>query len=649
MSVNIVIPTDQGEDAQNTKSGCREAKDAKNPRVGKWKSERGQENPAKSRSSCFLFGYSSMSLWRFCFYCLMAYNWFISYHGPFERLSEFTTYDHTEWIYDFAPRTSQDAEKIRYFGTLVAVISTFNNSATVIFAFMTGQSIFTNIVLFINHNYLFFLLSTLMAFYCNCRKDDNHGKACWIHAIRGQIVVVYAFASLWKFDSDWLSGQIVKGIFISFEEQGDHRGVPWSALNKTFPWLFRLIGLSGLCLDFMLFFVLMFLPPGHKLQQVGFLFHGFTGYTMAQRIGYSFPIGMIFAGLLFQRSDVIEKAQESLGGDTLSHAKWLAMQFRMRPDDPDAGRIQHGVKKKNLLPIVFLVVQWLIPLRMPIVSRGEFRHTFEGYRWSWTMMLHSKSTFHSPGLSYMTLRAKCGNLYFPNQAAAQSPVIDIQSLPYEMLLQNNLRTLSVLQMFPRQMPKVAGTVAELSSLDGACNAIKGLQMTTSYFASTNEGPYHRLIDPTSNLLEVHRTHMNLPWLSKLWYAIIDKAPRGQEFILRGAGSIDIPSKKKMTSDEVTFVDRSPCLQVDPIRIQINNFDIEFDSTSGVDRLVLMGCNDVALKECKELIIHKGEKMSIPAIRSVTIGIHRYENLGISCSETTKEDLVIKLTNLSLPK
>jgi hypothetical protein len=54
-----------------------------------------------------------------------------------------------------------------------------------------------------------------MAIYCNC--GTNAG---WIHALRGQIVVVYAFASLWKFDRDWIDGTIVKGIFLSFEEQG---------------------------------------------------------------------------------------------------------------------------------------------------------------------------------------------------------------------------------------------------------------------------------------------------------------------------------------------------------------------------------------------------------------------------------------------
>eukprot|EP00536_Pseudo-nitzschia_multiseries_P019570 jgi/Psemu1/232921/e_gw1.5610.1.1 len=607
----------------------------------------GGQSPENSTPSPFFFGYSALSIWRFAFYCLMAYNWYISYHGPFGRVSQFSTYNHAEWVFDFAPKTPEDTGRIRWFGVAVALVSTYSDSATVVFAILTGQHIFTNIILFINHNYLFFLLSTLMAFYCNCGKDNNHGKAGWIHALRGQIVVVYAFASLWKFDSDWLSGQIVKSIFLGFEKQGVHRGVPWSAMHESFPQIFVFIGLSGLILDFMVFVALMFLPPGHKLQALGFLFHGFTGYTMAQRIGYSFPLGMIFASLLFRKSYIVEKDQESLGGDTLSHAKWLALQMRLARENSNRTDTQHITKKRHLLPLLFLVVQWLIPLRMPLVSLGEFKHTFEGYRWSWTMMLHGKASFHSLGLSFMTLRPLCGSSFFPNPMADRNQFCDVQSIPYEIAFEQSPRSLSVVQMFPRQMPKVAAAVAEAFNLKSGCPF--EFKIKTSYFSSTNQGAFHRLIDPTSDLMEVHRTHKSLPWLSKLWYAIIDKAPPGQEFILRGAGSIGLPLQTKNSKEVVTFVDRSSCLQVDPIRIHYNNFYFEFDSPSEVDfRLVLRGCQDVDLRNCKERIVNRGEKVRVPAIRTAMIGIDSGEDLGRSCSETTKEDVIIKLTNIATP-
>ena len=318
-----------------------------------------------------------------------------------------------------------------------------------------------------------------MAIYCNCGKDNIHDKAGWIHALRGQIVAVYFFASLWKLDSDWVDGEIVKGIFLSFEEQGVNRGIPWSKIYSAYPNVFVFVALSGLLLDLMLFLVLMFLPPGHKLQSVGFVFHGFTGYTMSQRIGYAFPIAMILASLFFQRSDIIDKDQATYGGDTLSHAKWLMVQMRSLISRPHSKGSERVVKKRHIFPLLWLLCQWLIPLRMPIMSRLEYKHTFEGYRWAWTMMLHAKGNVHSNGLSFMTLRPHCGGSPYPNPFAPQNPFLDIHSFPYEQGLQGAVRSSTVIQMFARVMPKVANQANEM--IKDSCKRTK-MKMTTSYFS-----------------------------------------------------------------------------------------------------------------------------------------------------------------------
>eukprot|EP01047_Picozoa_sp_COSAG01_P035702 COSAG01_NODE_2755_length_7137_cov_3.530548_2_plen_432_part_00 len=52
------------------------------------------------------------------------------------------------------------------------------------------------------------------------------------------------------------------------------------------------------------------------------------------------------------------------------------------------------VQRVSVVGWVF--VQLCIPLRMPLISSGEFSRTAEGYRYSWTMMLHSK-TMHMEG------------------------------------------------------------------------------------------------------------------------------------------------------------------------------------------------------------------------------------------------------------
>jgi len=171
--------------------------------------------------------------------------------------------------------------------------------------------------------------------------------------------------------------------------------------------------------------------------------------------------------------------------------------------------------------------------------------------------------------------------------------------------------------------------------------------------STNNGPFHRIIDPTVNLLDVYKAHSKLPWLSKLWNAIRDKAPAGKQFILRGSGSIRVPIDiekvhKGDDKGEIVLVDRSPCLQVDPIRIHSNAFELEFDSDSPIDfRLSVKGCQGLDREtNCQEMHLEKGNKIQVPPFRTVSIGIDARRDLGgTSCSETKQEDVVIKLTNV----
>ena len=325
-----------------------------------------------------------------------------------------------------------------------------------------------------------------MAIYCNCNKNNIHDRSGWHHALRGQIIVVYAFASLWKFDIDWIDGTIIKGIFLSFEDQGVHRGIPWHQLYDTYgPNLFVFLGCSGLLLDFILFVVLMFLKPGNKLQSVAIIFHGFTGYTMSQRIGYSFPLAMILASLLFQPSNIIDQDQIDIvggsrgrgRGDTLSHAEWLLLQIVGSKSTTTLQKKR--LRRRHILPLIWLLFQWLIPLRMPFISNFEYKNTFEGYRWSWTMMLHGKVNMHSPGISFMTLRPTCNGNPYPNPQATNNPFWDIHSFQYEDHLQSSIRAQTVMQMFPRQMPKVFHQVNEI--IGDQCTTTD-MVMKTAYFS-----------------------------------------------------------------------------------------------------------------------------------------------------------------------
>ena len=107
-------------------------------------------------SSIIIFGkkyvYTSFTLWRIAFYLLMAYNWQKIFHGPLGGpWHDSMTYDHTEFIYNkLAPTTIESAEKLRWFGFIIALSSIFNNRTTILFAILTGQHIFTSLIMFIS-------------------------------------------------------------------------------------------------------------------------------------------------------------------------------------------------------------------------------------------------------------------------------------------------------------------------------------------------------------------------------------------------------------------------------------------------------------------------------------------------------------------
>ena len=417
--------------------------------------------------------------------------------SPFERAF---AYAHMEWFTErFAVTTEEGATAVRTAGVALALLSTRYDWPTLPFAALWFHHVFVVITNFVNHNYLFWLLSTLTAVYVHAG-----GKEGWLHALRWQVAVVYMYSTLWKLHYDWLDGTIVRLIFLSFEEQGVARNVPWRALEQAVPHIFGIVAIVGVCLDAALFLVLVFGRPGAKAQWLVVIFHAFTAITMAQRIGYAFPLCMCAAGMLFERFGRRDR---------------LSLWERGMPRG---------------LPAVWIAVQLLLPLRMPIVSNLEFKATGEAYRFSWTMMLHSKQTLWEGGLG---LRAHCGG---------QSHVVPVTKMV-------GGRGRAAIDTYPRQIAPFAAAV-----VDTACGGVGEVYGTV--FTSINDGPFVRLVDPTVELVKAHRATRHLAYTTKLWKALVDK-PADKEFLLRRAATLSTGRNVGW----IRFVDRAACLYADPLR------------------------------------------------------------------------------------
>ena len=669
---------------------------------------------------------------------------------------------------------------------------------------------------FVNHHYLFALLSTLMAAFCNARAPST--RRAWLLALRWQVATVYFFASLWKCHRDWVDGTIVRGIFLSFEEQGVARDVPWAMLEKTIPHLFPCVAVTGLLLDASLCAVLALARPGSTKQWVGLVFHAFTGFTMSQRIGYAFPVTMIASALAFQPADVGGRRKDDTalvfllcpewlrrrhgggGGEqaaravavpatkarllkTASAAKDLeaivAKGGKVTTDVKDSKEVEDseattfeaataakapetkeakdvkdseepyimdfddvGTSSTNestgggalgnvaglnphkssvvtnqaddacmrdstttmsssittsastststttssstsrcskipplgvMLATLWIVFQCLFPLRMPIISGMEFPQTSEGYRFSWTMMLHSKHSEVAHGVPLFSFSLYCGAIPFREERTEENPHWDPRGVPNSLLGE---RGMAAATMFPRQLPRITKGLANILP-DGFCASLherpgmgggrfgkttkkkkkltkketaynNRLRMHMTMFSSINDGPFVRLIDPTVDLLAVHRAKQNLPYLTKLWLALVDKPPTpAHEFILRGATLLKVESQTSHwvkdekgvrlgggakpgagagSSDDdddgdddddddaggvaatndgtgdtppkwITIVDRTPCLRADPLRFL--NLPIVLRVERSPVQLEMHGCKDVHEKNCDE--------------------------------------------------
>lgn len=530
-------------------------------------------------------------LFRILFYVVMALlNWSHLDHQGCHEWKKVFSYYHIMWLSDLCMPTPFWSTVWKYGGSLVALLATYFDAATVVFAIMQNHYVYSYITNFVNHDYLFGLIAVLLSLYCY---SPNNNKLAWLHALRGNICVVYFFAALWKLITPtWLDGTICKSIFTSFEEQGVASGVPWSWLESQIPYLFNHIAIVGLLLDAMLAAALLFLPIGHVFQQVGVLFHGFTAFTMAQRIGYAFPATMLASGLLF-----VPTSEEAPPNS--SHAGWMRNNWRRYP-----------------YVTLWLLLQWLMPARMPFVSHGLYMYTGEGYRFSWTMMLHARDAYAGPGLNFLSLRPTCGGkiLAMPTEYPHH---LDTHSAPFERMV--GMRGMAALHMFPRQLPHVAHQIKTM--VQQACLHPDGVAVYGTLLGRVDNGPFHRLVDPEQDLAKTHVALVELSPLESVVRATLDKAPPGDEFMLANVGSYSRQHPRRweqfteiMGGGLLHFVDRIECLAIDPIGFFGQGVQVAIEESP--IPLLVKTCRDLQQTDCSTRSLNRN--MSIPPMASTHI-------------------------------
>jgi hypothetical protein len=356
------------------------------------------------------------------------------------------TYDQFEFFYDLAPKLgdpvwgAEASQMLHILGIMAGVCAMVGGIPAVSFSFEMGGSLvlllyafrfFTFVQAFTNHNYLFLLLGILVVvsgggcyyppnMFKGNKKEQERGlkrliqKSEWgAVMIRIQYAIIYFYASVWKMTPDWIDGSICKNIFLSFHKQGVSRGVPWNDLYEEFgDKLFVLVAIGGLLLDSSMFVALTWRRPSRKSSQLfgilSVMFHGFVCFTMSQRIGYTFPVCCLAGSLIFQPIGNDDPKEEESYAQSKKDDDYTVKKTSSSTSgvqDTDEGNLVEWINRyaagtkaarasrgQRIFALLWALFQVGIPARMPIISKGTFPFTARCYRFSWTMMLHSRSS-----------------------------------------------------------------------------------------------------------------------------------------------------------------------------------------------------------------------------------------------------------------
>ena len=547
-------------------------------------------------------------------------------------------------------------------GTIAGVVAALGGIPTMPYSYEFAASVSVFLYLFrflalvemfTNHCYLFALLGFLMILSGGgsyfppppSTSPTDHARLIqrseWgALLIRIQYAVVYFFASIWKMTPDWLDGTICKNIFTSFEEQGVSRGVPWNMLYEEFgPPLFRLVALGGLMLDSGMFLALALRRPDPKTTKLfsilSVMFHGFVCFTMSQRIGYTFPTCCLAGSLIFQpigtsegeaRDDSVKEESYALSkkdddyqatnNDSTNPSTHNDNQHpdTSKKEGPDEANLIDWIirftrgdekarasKRQRYFALFWFAFQMAMPLRMPIITRGAFQFSGRCYRFSWTMMLHSKNAIltHSGYLPDRTGAPSDQQFFLPIDMVQLFPecadVVPIMRTTYApasvfrhadprtipMISENNgvigVRQRALLEQFPRYIARVAGGWSDVlyHKFPEACqnkaqNETRRISVYgVVYTKLNNKGAFCRLFIPDVNLALADQARAERSFWETFKGVLLDLGPPGYEYMLtKGIGSMNlkVEGHRKALLDlypdvkRIEFVaDRTQCL------------------------------------------------------------------------------------------
>jgi len=264
---------------------------------------------------------------------------------------------------------------------------------------------------FNNHYYLISLLAFLMigmpadrcwALRWPHRSTDGRVPYWCVFLLRAQFLIVYLYASIAKFNADWLTGEPMIATGRTLLETAE-RWVPLPASLEAIH-VSLALAWTGLVFDMLIGFLLLL--PRTRLLAVAMLgvFHGINQLTL--------PIG-VFPFLGFTGSLIfLDPSWPVQLGRWLRAPKWIPpdpnwcrwgavmvpglgalLGWRLPEDSANNDRSVKPTRLVTGLVAAWLVFQVVAPLRHLFIP-GDASWTEEGQMFAWRMMLRQKTSGH---------------------------------------------------------------------------------------------------------------------------------------------------------------------------------------------------------------------------------------------------------------
>jgi len=535
--------------------------------------------------------------------------------------------------------------------------------------------------------------------------------------LRLQFAVVYFYSSLWKLHTDFLQGSILQEHLVGPEELGHDDGTwLYQRVNAIFGSQgFLVMGVSLFLMEFTMFLAMTFRRPTVDTSRQFFIgslvFYGVQTLVMGHKIGYLYPLVCLAGTLIFHPIGGGSKVAAEIDAATSAQRSAIAKRIRSRQQLEEAnllGWIKRyalgspealATRNQQLFTLVWLLIQILLPWRMPIISNGNYAFTAEGFRFSWTDHTHTRQTaiFHTnkndgvdpllgptiqtpdgsrliPLINLFYFLPECSGKslhrgdYMPERAVSSE---DPRTLPINSILTS--QHTFFMRAYPHYSNRVAGGMSlVLHQIKPEPCHQTHVSMYGVHFAKLNgKGPFCRIFDPTINLalVEIMRYHRSL-W--DVWAGVfLDQAPTGYEYILsKGIGTMTSKVDKHkaeversvLGAERIEFIaDRAPCLAARPIALWPNGVEVSF--------MVLEAPSDVTLyittrsyrKSSQELTSVKAKdlwdelektqtqwlyKNQLFSTSSISVEISVDHNDGSDfvdkCGETVEEDILFAL-------